>query len=106
MDPKGDPVTQRLDEALASTDGITLDFDRFEDARRFRMRIYARRRALAAKSRASGGNGLIAYDNLIVRIVPPATLVIEPSRPIPAAQPLPPAFPDDPDDNPIIRPTR
>lgn len=97
MAPESDPVLARLDQALASSDGVTIDFDRPMDAVRFRMRAYARRRALHAKGNAS-------YDPLVIRIVPPATVLIEHSRPIPAAEPLNPDFAADQEDDPIYRP--
>ncbi len=84
-----DDIRLRLDQALASPNGVTLAFDRPEDAKSFRMACYVYRRRLIRT------NKFTPYDDLVIRLTPPATILIEPRRPLPAATAIiPPPTPD------------
>lgn len=86
-------LRDRLDQALASEHGVTLDFDSPAAARSFRMSVYAARRHEAKQNAAvyPAGDALhnaSIYDTLTLRITG-SSVRIEPRKQMPEAKPIP-----------------
>lgn len=86
-------IRDRLDQALANPEGVTLHFQTAYDAMRFRMRAYAERRKDMAANRKIHPKGhplwgTTPYDNLTFRIEDD-TMTIRLRPPVPPATPIP-----------------
>lgn len=85
-------LRDRLDQALASATGVTLTFESPDQARSFRMAVYAARRHDASKNVAvypAGDplHGVSVYDSLTLRIAG-SSVHIEHRKPMPEAKPI------------------
>lgn len=89
-----DDIRDRLDQALASETGISIDFLTQREAKAFRMALYAFRRQDARHCatiypEGHALHGRSPYDILLIRIEDESSVIIEPRRPVPPAKPIP-----------------